>query len=297
LHNTLHAVRSTWYMWKDNIKEYLDKRAFWRFYRTDKPWPPTRSSEDKVGISSMSPPPPNILYLCHGRTHGMELHANQVDFARCETYLVDASLACKPDVQRDLTFPDALADVHTGSIDLVIFPFCHCHTDRILCNPGTASEIARILSPHGGRLLIDNCKTNLYSMVNGEITSTLDNLFVACAFEIGSNRAFLAKPETLLLPPRSALFRCRTTEEIEAKKQVKEEEKEKEEKKDVKEQVDDDDDDDAPYSPISEVDASRSPGYLLRHEQSAGHSPLVSLSPLAFTSDEDEDDSSFRKTS
>jgi hypothetical protein len=121
---------STLLAWKRALQDKIEKRPYWRFYQPSKVWPP---ASDKV----------NILYLCHGRTHGVPTlsHAKQVDFLNSETYLIDADLACKPDLQRDLSHPRALVDVANGSIDLVLFPFCSCPTSSIIDTPHFIREV------------------------------------------------------------------------------------------------------------------------------------------------------------
>jgi hypothetical protein len=201
--SVISGTRSTWRSWERSLQDKLAKRPYWRFYQANKVWPP---AADKV----------NILYLCHGRTHGLgeASHEKQVDFRASETYLIDADRMCKPDQQRDLTRDDALADVVDGSIDLVLFPFCSCHTFPIVARPGFAAEIARVLRPGSGRMIIDNCKTGLKKPLTKQVEAALQGMFIACeSFEPTSCRAFRQEPESLLLSSHAQLFRRMTAPE------------------------------------------------------------------------------------
>jgi hypothetical protein len=85
--------------------------------------------------------------------------------------------------------------------------------------------VSRVLRQGSGRLLIDNCKLGMCKTLHTKVVDALQNVFTSCAFfESQSCVAFRSKPESLLLEPRTELFRCMTPQEIIESKAAKQQE-------------------------------------------------------------------------
>ena len=156
------------------------------FYRDNKVWPPSSATV-------------NVLHLCHGKTHSICLE-KQIDYAspRMEAYTVDADADVKPDHLCDLESSTALAGVSPGSIAVIVFHYCRCHTESILKKPALLDRLTTILHPNG--LLVMRNATTLIA------TKLLQSHFKTTEFtDERNNPAFLRLPTDLRM--KDPMFR------------------------------------------------------------------------------------------
>ena len=110
----------------------------------------------------------NILFLCHGRHHGVPLTINNstyidlyypgsqqslllnyIDIAQYNCYTVDREAKVNPHFVFDVLDPDFFSILEDETFDYVVLFNCACHTKEINDNSTVLMKVKRVLKPEG----------------------------------------------------------------------------------------------------------------------------------------------------